>query len=519
MQRKFTALSTIFLAAAFTAAGAGPESDMNPDSLIQYKDINFVHNVEDAALNPVALSYSPTSDVTHINVGYDWGKGLLHNIDGSSHTDALTVGVSGIKRLGPTVVEGLVQYFNENKRRTMWNSTLFQSPLNPFILADAEASDYNTERFRVMGRVAHDCGSNIRIGANVDYNVGVMSDERDPRLETKGMRFIFNPGIQWQLLPAMSVGATAGINVFNESSSYSCLATAVNYKFYLMSGLGTYYPQSGSSYSRTSKGVSWFGSLDLRYDFSSSVKDYISATYSYNDENATDGGSTYQFKAGKYTDKAIHIYNRTSILGSGMAHNIEIRYDANRVDGRWYDQHPVVENGTTRYDVMSSSIKHKQVLLNLGGAYRLDLLNSQGITTFKARAAVDFLDSKAKNFPEKYFRDYRRLTGSLAATKYVAVKKVRLGVSIDGSYSAALSASSGFSGEELAETYSMPMTAYLASNIYSVGSDLTADLPLRSVVLGLSLSAHNSHCTGGKAGDLYKGTNFTTLACGLSLYF
>lgn len=517
MRNNIIIASCLAMAASLNGAAASFE-DSNPDSLIHYRDINFLYNVADASLNPVSLSFVPTDEVARINVGYDWGKGQLHNVDASGHTDAFNVGVFGIKRLKRVVVEGSVDYFNENKRASMWNSTLFQSALNPFILADSVRSNYNTERFRVAGRVAYDCGNGLRIGVNGDYNVGVISDEQDPRVETKGMRFILNPGISWQATEALALGATGGINLFNESSRYSCLATAVNYKYFIMSGLGTFYPQTGSSYSRDVKGTSWFAGLDLTYNFSPAVSDYISATYHHQRENANDGGSIYQFKAGEYTDKAVSIYNRTSILRQSVAHNIELRYDANRVNGRWFEQRPVIENGTTRYEVMSSAIKHKQVTYNISGAYRFDLLDAAGIPTFNARLGLGYYHSEAKNFPERYFRKYGRLTTDLEATKYFAVKKVRLGISVDGSYAANLSAGYNFAGEDLADCYSMPMTAFLTSDVYTVGARLSADLPLRHFIVGLTAGAHTSQCTGGHL-DTFRHKGFTTVDCALSLYF
>ncbi len=488
------------------------------DSLVHFSDLNYIHNIEDGALNPVGLSYVPLPELAKIDVGYRWGKGEFHNVDASGHTDGLHVSAFGIKRLNKIVFDGGVDYFNENKRLAMWNSTLYQSPLNPFILADSVRSDYNTERFRVRGRIAYIASPKIRFGVNVDYNVGVMSDEQDPRLETKGMRFIINPGIQWQITPVVAVGATAGLNLFNESYSYSCLATAVNYKFYLMNGLGSFYPQSGSSYSRTAKGTSWFAGGNVRLDISDSVKNYIAATYHRHDENATDGGTSYQFKAGKYTNDAVKVNERFSIVKDGMAHNITLDYEGNKVNGRWYEQKPVVENGTTRYEVMGSAIKSKRIFIAANAAYRFDLLDNSGITTFKAGASLGYAKSHEKNFPELYFRKYDRLTAGINATKYLHIKNVRLGIGIDGSYSSCLSSSFNFAGEAIADDYSLPMTAYLTSSFYTINGNISADIPVRSVIIGVNCGGGTEQCTGGKS-HAFKSKSFNTFHAALSLYF
>lgn len=506
-----------FLSPVSALAGGEGDNSNTLSEQIQYKDYNFLHNVADGSLNPVSIIDIPISQLAILNAGYGWRQGDYHNIDASGHSDGFGVDVYGIKRMERISFEGSVEYFNETDRQKCWNSTLYQSKLNPFVLADSEPSDYDMERFRVTGRVAYRLSPKFVFGVNAVYNVGVMSDEKDPRLETKGMRFVINPGVSWEMTKGYTLGVTGGLNVFSESSKYTCVATAVNYPFYLMSGLGTYFPQSGASYTRDAKGTSWFAGGDLRMSFTDIVADYLQFTYSHEYESAKDGGSTYQFKGGDYMNDVMRLSNRFSITGERMAHNITLRAESNAVKGKWFDQKSVTVNGSTHYEVMASSIKHKETRTSFGGEYRLDLLDRAGIPTFTAGIGAGYLSSDVKNFPELYFSKYSLFDVSAHAMKYFSIGKVRLGAGVEGGYVGKLSSSCDFTGLELEKVYTMPMFAYLSSSNYSVNGRVQASIPVGSFIIGAHVDGGTTHCVNGQEG--YKGKNMNHVNCGLSLTF
>lgn len=498
-------------------AFAGGEGDNSPAQQMQYADYNYIHNVADGSLNPVSVSDVPVSSLAIINAGYFLRRGDYHNIDASRHVGGFDVDAYGISRMDRVAFEGGVTYFNYTEKGRCWNSTLFQNPLNPFILADSEPSNYAIERFHVYGKVSYRLTPTVRIGINADYNVGVMSDEKDPRVETKGMRFIINPGVAWDVTRSLSVGATGGIDVFSESSRYTCLTTAVTYPFYLMSGLGTFYPQSGNSYSRDAKGVSWFASVDVTYRFAENVTDRLMLYYGKQAENATDGGSSYQFKGGDYANNVLRVSDRFSYTGPRYAHNVEVSAETNDVKGKWYDQKSFSQNGTIGYEIMNTSIKHKETYAKVSGAYRFDILDTQGVSSLTAGVKAAYVLSDTKNFPERYFRKYTRLDFSADVMKYFSVRKVRLGVGVEGGYAMSPTSSCDFVGLELEHVYTMPMYSYLTSAAVSGGATVKANIPVGKFILGAYLTGGVTRCTDAKV--IYNGTSAASVTAGISMAF
>lgn len=494
------------------------DSVNTPAQLMQSGGYDYLMNIEKGSINPTSISHTAIQSKGELGLGYRQANGSFHAVDRSGRTHGFNFEATGIKRLRNIVFEGGVRYYNETEKSARWNTSLYQNRLNPFILADSVKSDYDLERFHVDGRFSYSFTENFRFGVNADYHVGVRSDEQDPRAETRGMRFILNPGIEWDVTGHLSIGATGGINLFNESTRYSTVATAQNYRFFLMTGLGTFYPQSGTAYSRDSKGTSWFGSVSARFKFSNSVSDFLEVKFGHDSENATDGGSSYQFRAGDYMNDFLRIFNRVSILGETTAHNIEARFETNDVKGKWYDQESETVNGTISYVVRLASIRHKQKLTVGSVKYRFDLLGAGGVPSLTAAVSGNFYRSESTNFPETYFASYSRAGINAEVVKHFMISKVYLGVGVDGGYSKCFNTGFNFAGQDLEKAYTTPMYAWNTAGYGKVAAKVDVKVPVGAFFLGAYVSG-GSVLAASSYNDCFKGATFNNFNCGVSLSF
>lgn len=509
--------STVLIALALCSAGAWAAV---PDSIlqhVQHEEYGYISNIRQGSANPTSLAATPLSGLAVVKAGYDWQRGAYHSPDAGRGTDGFFVEAYGLRRTSKLAFEGVFTYRNENERSKKWNSTLYQSPLNPFVLADSLPSDYNKEKFHIAGRVSWNVNSRLRFGLNADYHVGVQSDEKDPRLEAKGMRFILNPGVEYDCGIA-SVGLTAGINLLNETEQYSSLNTTVTHRFFLMGGLGSFYPQSGISYSRDVKGTSWFAEPSVKIRIGSMASDFLSVRFDSYSENATDGGSSYRFLGGDWSDRCFRIYDRFSFFRGRYTHNFELhgRYDDSK--GTWYDQRAVTENGTTRYEVVNASVKHKQSVVQASLGYRLDRLDSSLTPTFTASVSAGFESASATNYPEYYTRKTSHAVASAMAMKRWVFGKVVLRVRADASYRAKLSSSISAQGLELYEKYSFPMYAWHSSSSLTARGRVNVDIPLGRMILGAEAYGGSMICTDG-ATSVYNGETSDFAGGSLRLYF
>lgn len=522
MRHSFIIASMLSAVMPLGAGAAGIPDAAGVDTvarIMQYHDYNYIHNVESGSLNPVSIAALPLSQLASVGVSYSWQDGDYHRVDRSGNIHGLKVDTYGFRKGERVSFEGGISYTNRNEKARCWNSTLYIDPLNPFILADAYPSDYNSELFDVSGRVALNLSSRLRIGLNAVYNAGVASDEQDPRVETKGMRFVINPGVGYDLSPSLSLGATGGLNLMSESLSYTTLVAAQTYDFYLMSGLGSFYPIVNKSYTRDYKGTSWFAGGSLRFAPSASVADYLTATFSHHFEKAVDGGSVYQFRGGDYNNDFVTVTNRLSVNAGRMAHNVTIDFRADDIHGIWYDQVSETVNGSTVWNVVSESVKYKERRYNYSLGYRADWLDRSGSPSLTAAFSVGSLHSDATDYPDLYRREYTRLKVGADVKKHFNVRRVRfgIGVSFTGDYDMTSRDSYNFAGQELEQDYSLPMNAWLTSSSYNFSGSLDMMLPVAGYVVGAYVKGGATRCTKGAMG--LKGESMNSIACGVTLSF
>lgn len=500
-----------------SAGGAGASVADSTLQHVQHEQYGYINNIRHGSANPTSLAATPLNLLALVKAGYDRQRGDYHSPDAGRGNDGFFVEAYGLRRAQNVVFEGVFTYHNVNERAKQWNSTLYQSPLNPFVLADSLPSDYNKEKFHIAGRVAWNVSPKLRLGINADYHVGVQSDETDPRLEAKGMRFILNPGIEADF-GSTSVGLTGGINLLNESEQYSSLMPANVYRFFLMSGLGTFYPQSGAAYNRDVKGTSWFVEPSAKFKIGASASDFLSVRYDAYKENATDGGSTYRFLGGDWTDNCFRIYDRFSLRKDRYSHNIELhgRYDDSK--GLWYNQRAVTVNGTTKYEIISSAVNHKQTVIQASLGYRFDRLDSSETPTFTASVTAGFESADAKNYPELYSRKTSHAVASAFVMKRWVLGRVVLRASADATYRAKLSSSINAAGLALYKEYAFPMYAWQSSSSLRAFGRVNVDVPVGKVIIGAEVYGGSLVCTDG-ATSPYNGKSSESFGGNVKLYF
>ena len=458
------------------------ESDTTA-AILQYKDCMYLNNVAYGNINPTFIKDLPIDAFATLEVSYGVGNGDFHQIDKSGKTSDLMVGVYGVRKLTDVSFEGGMSYRNGKEGQRKWNATLYQSDLNPFILADSLNSNYSTEEFTLDGRFSWEPIELIRFGVNADYLVGTTSDEQDPRLETKGMRFTINPGIDFKVSEYVKIGATGGIRLFSENSKYSTVEVGKNASFFVMSGMGTCMDMGGTSYQREVKGMGYFADLQVfwqRPEYGNLLNIGFEKEY----EKATDGGSSYQFLGGQYNNMKISASERFTFTKGKFIHNFTLAAAMENIKGTWFYQKNVVDpkTGSSQWVVMDQDDnKHLENRMSGNFQYRMDVLASNGQPSWTAGVNADFVNSDMKNNPSKYYQKYMNVKAGAFVKKTFQIKKSILSLSVGGDYKMNLSNSIYMApSERLLEKYTLPMLDFIATDYYDVYGKIETRIPIVS---------------------------------------
>lgn len=511
---------TLFGIALFPVAlSASDDADNNRQR--QYKDILYLENIRYGIDNPTSVSYSPLNHTADIKIGYNYKKGDFVNIDKSPKEKTLFIDMSGTKKLKKTAFEGGIGYQNTIEYDRRWNSTLYIASDNPFILADSVRSKYNVEKFILNGGFSWDALSFMKFGIKAHYEVGSSADQTDPRPDTKGMRFNITPGLDFKLSEKLSIGVSLGGRLLNEEIKYTNVVGTTNYNFFLMNGLGCFYLQNGTSYQRRYKGSGWYGNLQLIWNNRSFLSNIVSLGIDKNSEKAEDGGTQRLFIGGKYNRTQYNIYDRFSILHENSAHNITISASIHQIDGIWYDQKSVTnDNGQTYWEIVNSSIKHKEDRLEGTLKYRFDLLR-HSVPTLTVNTGINFVQSKTTNYPDIYLQKYNNLIINADISKHFSIKKSLLTITFSGNYKFNLSSSLYSDGITLAEQYTIPMFDYLTANHYGIYGKIESKIPLNiqklQSYIGIYLQGSTQQYTGKSVH--YSNTSYNQIEGGIQFLF
>ncbi|MCD7711075.1 MAG: hypothetical protein LUI04_06990, partial [Porphyromonadaceae bacterium] len=465
--------------------------------------------------NPTAISFAPIETYTDIGVFYGAERGDYHDVDEASKINHFGVEIKGLKKFKRSACFGNIGYYNTSEYDRCWNSALFISPDNPYILADSIKSDFHKEIFFLQGTASYTIAPDWIVGLDLKYLVGSTSDQTDPRSETVGMRFSATPGVTWQLAPLWSIGLAGNIELFKEKIGYTIVNTQRGYTILQFNGMGLYEGIStnstlGTSYTRNYNGLNYGGYLQLTYS-GDLIANLLELSVDVRDEKARDGGKTIAYKGGDYNRTAFGLEDRLSIKGEGINHNITLAAKYKKVKGMWYTQERRIDtqkNNQEYYFVTDSSVTHTEKGWEASLGYRIDLLSSN-LPSLSFYVKGDLQSSKIEHtYYDTYYMNYTRLILSAGVDKHFQIQKSLFNLSVNGEYalpilnddykvydaSTTKITSDGLlvytKYDNIPELYTYPKYEYHSSAYAAVGLKVSTQIPLtQRLWLGMSAQA------------------------------
>ena len=386
-------------------------------------------------------------------------------------------GMYGVRKLNKIAFEGGMSYRNIRQEEKKWNSTLFVDRDNPFVLGDSLAGDFTVETFHLFGGFALAVSSRWQAALRVVYDAGSSADESDPRPDTKAMKFLLNPGVNY-VAGNWTLGASAGIGWLSESIAYTAVKTIENYQLFLFRGLGINEMKQAIGYERKYRGNHYRGAVQLGWTHRG-IADFLELGYEKGKEEATDGGSSQKYKGGKYERTAYRLMNRLQLKGERIVHNLTLQAVLNQVEGIWYIQKQQTDaDGNVVWEVKNASVCYKEDRAEAGLVYRMDVMK-EDIPGFTWSLRTGYIQSEATAYPDLQKMKYSQLQLKTGVNKQFHIKESVLGIGVQGGYEWNLSRSARFDRLVLAPCYTSPLYDYLSASRAEVQAELFLKYPLR----------------------------------------
>lgn len=334
---------------------------------------NAIYNVQSGSASPVSLFYNPSETWNAAVASWNYDKGDFHRADRPSGKSEMDLQVMELGKAGRFRSSGSLRYRNTREFDRNWNSLIGNDLDNPYIICDSLADDSRTERFDLEGSLSWAISEKWIAAGRIGLTTATLTDSKDPRPKNDISRIPLTIGVEHRLGAGWSAGLFGGAELFFSKFSNYLEYGQKAYRYYKMKGMGDYFAYSSSQSSsapREYEGMAFYAGLNAGFR-GEKFENFSEAAFRSGYENARDGGSAFEWKAGDYSYTRISISERLDLKGK-LRHSLALGAEIKLTQGYWYDQKQMVdtEHGNiTYYEVMSRYRNNSGTRLVAGADY------------------------------------------------------------------------------------------------------------------------------------------------------
>jgi len=336
---------------------------------------NGIKNVRSESSSPLSLRYNPTESWNAATASWLYSKGDFHRADRPAGKSELDLSVEELGKLGAFRTSGSLRYRNTRDIDRNWNSLIGNDPDNPYVICDTLADNSTTERFDINGVLSWEFSDNWTAAGKIGLTTATLTDNKDPRPKNDISRIPLVLGLERRLSGGWSAGIFGGAELFFSKFSNYLEYGQKTYRYYKMKGMGDFFAFSSSESSsapREYSGLSYSAGANAAM-VRDNVELFTEVAYTGGYENARDGGSAYEWKAGDYNYNRISLQGRVDLRGE-LRQSVSLNAGIKLTEGFWYDQKVRIdtEHGNLAYyEIMSRYKNNNSMRLIAKALYRI----------------------------------------------------------------------------------------------------------------------------------------------------
>ena len=521
---------TVLVLLALAAATTVQAQTWNEDFLNQPVNIRY------GSVNPTRISYNDVRNFAVADVDCNLNRGDFHAVDQSGKGHTIGAYIGGLRQIGRFDVQGRLSYRNRKDNDQSWNSTLWNNPYNPFVLCDSVPGDATTESYDMGVTATYAFNNRLKAALQADLRTGSRADQADPRPRTTTSILPITAGADYRLTDRWSIGASVGARFFNSQIEYTSVnSTLHSYRYFLMKGMGDYAKRmSGDEpgYKRDYKGTDVQATIDAVWQPDSGRwANFVEAAFAFKNEDATDGGASYNFNGGDYQETVVTAQDRLQWKSDARTmHNFTLIATLASGKGTWSDQKRELDlerGSAVFYRVLSKNTIQENQRLCAALHYQFDKF-SQGRRdiTVEARVALAAISRKQYLGTSTPKQKINYIDLQLQGTKTIHIKKVSLLAQVGGDYRLPITKDyangSPYTGEDdISQPFTRRVFEYESCGRFGLHALADASMPVSSVLTaGLFVKCRYDRYTDKEeTWQGYDGTHLTTASMGIYLKF
>jgi hypothetical protein len=238
--------------------------------------------------NGAGLSQMPELFLSEMKFDFGQTNGDFHSIFAGKSDQSFGFRSKSFQKINKTYLYGSFNYRKSYEDGLIFSNTNDPSLNYPYLLADTIGNDtYDREFFNLAGIISSPINSKFDWGLNFDYQVGVASQNRDPRPENKVMQANISPGFLFKH-NKFKLGVNLSYGYYNEDIDVSVVQEGVQHSLFQLHGPGVFNYHVSSSFFRLYQQHKFGGGLQFEIR-SGNTSNIVSAQYYYSVQTIDDG--------------------------------------------------------------------------------------------------------------------------------------------------------------------------------------------------------------------------------------
>lgn len=241
------------------AFGQTQELSINVD----YDVVFSLKNPSSHTANPAALAWSPIDSIRKANLSYNTQSGGFHRILNAQEQQRLSLGTESYRRLNNTMLYGTFEYAKGWESKHNYSNMYYAYRGTPYLFIDTIANgEIDREQYQMECKIAHSFSPALTIAGELDYRVGIASQNKDPRALNKMVDIKNKLGLLYHK-NTMTIGLDAFYNYYTEDIEVITVRDNTTHDMFGTTGLGTYSKHNWSKFYRTYHNHTYGGDVQV----------------------------------------------------------------------------------------------------------------------------------------------------------------------------------------------------------------------------------------------------------------
>ena len=238
--------------------------------------------------NAAGLSQRMELFPAELKLGFSGNGGNFHSVFNGRSDQSYEFGSQSYRKINKTYLYGSFNYSKSFEKGLNFSDTNDPAMNYPYLLTDTIGNDtYDREFFKLKGIISSPISSRLDWGLSFDYQVGVASQNRDPRPENKVARTTVSPGLVFKA-DHFRLGANVLYGYYNEDIDISVVEENASITMFQLHGLGNFDYHASDSFYRLYQQHEFGGGVQFEW-MAGAASNLLHSNYNYSIQTIDDG--------------------------------------------------------------------------------------------------------------------------------------------------------------------------------------------------------------------------------------